>query len=900
MTQGLFEPIYPNPYIVGNPIRSRDMFFGRMDEFRFIARALEDGRKTAIIVLFGERRSGKSSILYQILNGELGAAFLPIFVDMQIMAGIANEAEFFSRIIADTCKTLRTKGLSPEHYASLSNADNPTEMFRRFLKDVEAHFPNRCILLLIDEYEILEAKIIEGCLSHNVLIFFAGLLESEQVSFVFTGSKRLEMRDEKLWGGELLQKAVSRKISFLTKDDTARLVTQPLANRVTFAPEVITQIYTLTAGQPFYTQLICQNLVYHLNEVKKYHVGSADLQTVVENILENPPPQMIFNWGEHSAERKLVLSLLAEFSGEPGVFLSAHEIRRGIAKNKLELVIGHAQLNSVLAELFQDEYVLQKDHKYGFRLDLFRRWIRHDHNIWQVKKEIGAEELTRITKPAEQQAVKRKRARIVVERGILVLAAIAAVYYGSLYFFSSQRKVMIKANGGPFDVEIDGVLAGTTSGQPDSTIFVSTALRKEEQYEIKVTHAISKESQRRQVEITEDNQEIRFAFREYPVTITSNAARVEGKFGGLAFPSASQPESWRYTFNVTAGNYPLMIQDSQNGFGPIDTILAVPLKTDTIRIDFADLVIITLKANLPFTYQFERDRLKKEKSKIAETWSEDSTLVVLRGCRKGFYKFTFTNPRTGEAISRDTSITSDGHINVNFSDTVIITLRANVPFVYKAVHEKSKKIFETRASASKSFVLNGCPKGWYQFTFTDPYPGQKIERKLSIQKNETININFPTPPTPRVRINTEPSGAEVILNGKLADSKTPYIEYHQKGWYAIKLIKAGYDTLDMLIFLNNDTTITKKFAQQSGYLMVTVNAKDGGAALPDAKIYVTKAGESQEQYLGEAGKLANQRAELQVGGYTLRVERDGFNDERREILIGKGKTERLQITLTKQ
>lgn len=94
MEQGSFKPIYPNPYIVGNPIRSRDMFFGRVDEFRHIAQALDNGKKTALIVLFGERRSGKSSILYQIQNGQLGQSFLPIFVDMQIMAGIANEAEF--------------------------------------------------------------------------------------------------------------------------------------------------------------------------------------------------------------------------------------------------------------------------------------------------------------------------------------------------------------------------------------------------------------------------------------------------------------------------------------------------------------------------------------------------------------------------------------------------------------------------------------------------------------------------------------------------------------------------------------------------------------------------------------------------------------------------------------
>jgi len=840
MSQGPFEPIYPNPYIVGNPIRSRDMFFGRVDEFRFIARALEDGQKTALIVLFGERRSGKSSILYQILNGELGAAFLPIFVDMQIMAGIANEAEFFSRIIADTCKTLKTKELSPEHYSSPSNADNPTEMFRRFLKDLKTHFSSRSILLLIDEYEILEAKITEDCLSHNVLIFFAGLLESEQVSFVFTGSKRLEMRDEKLWGGELLQKAISRKISFLTKDDTARLVTQPLADRVTFAPEVMAQIYMLTAGQPFYTQLICQNLVYHLNEVKKYHVGSADLQTVVENILENPPPQMIFNWGEHSAERKLVLSLLAEFSGEPGVFLSAHEIRRGIAKSKLELVVGHAQLNSVLAELFQDEYVLQKDHKYGFRLDLFRRWIRHDHNIWQVKKEIGAEELARITKPAEQKAVKRKKARTVIERSIMVVSIVVGLFLLRLLWIEWQKRdVSVQVNGGPFQVVVsDAVDGDTVKNEPGKKVkgkwMFKTRLRKDKSYVFSAILQGNREMKSQTVTIADGENVIPFEFTQYPVTVITDLASMTATLGDTMINTEGQSEPQKCTFYVCAGTYKLRVEDSSTKESR-EHVIVVPGHPDQIKVNFGR-IFIALQAKFPFDYRYKSGNQSGGGS--AKLQSPKLYSDIIHGAKTGDYRFTFIDPVTGKRnllnyqIARDTIITTPLFLSAGVGGTT--------------------------ATAA------------------------------------------PRPVTHRLRIETNPSGAEVIWEGKPAEQKTTFVEYFPEGRYSIRLIKAGYDTLDFLIFLNKDTTITKNLVQQTGYLMVTVNAWDGGAALRDAKIYVKKAGESQEQYLGEAGKLANQSAELQVGGYTLRVVRDGFNDERREILIGKGKTERLQITLTKQ
>ena len=92
----VFETI-PNPYIVGNPIRSKDMFFGREDDFRFIRDKLVNSPTGLIIVLAGERRSGKTSILYQILNGRLGERFVPVFIDMQAMT-IRDEAEFFQHL----------------------------------------------------------------------------------------------------------------------------------------------------------------------------------------------------------------------------------------------------------------------------------------------------------------------------------------------------------------------------------------------------------------------------------------------------------------------------------------------------------------------------------------------------------------------------------------------------------------------------------------------------------------------------------------------------------------------------------------------------------------------------------------------------------------------------------
>lgn len=72
MPRATMKPLLSDPYIVGNPIKSREMFFGREDDFQFVARKIGEGRSNQIVVLCGERRSGKTSILFQIRGGRLG------------------------------------------------------------------------------------------------------------------------------------------------------------------------------------------------------------------------------------------------------------------------------------------------------------------------------------------------------------------------------------------------------------------------------------------------------------------------------------------------------------------------------------------------------------------------------------------------------------------------------------------------------------------------------------------------------------------------------------------------------------------------------------------------------------------------------------------------------------
>jgi ligand-binding sensor domain-containing protein len=418
-----YVPIEPNPFIVGNPIRTEKMFYGREDDFRYVRTKLEGTSQGVVIVFCGERRAGKSSILYQVAGGRLGERFIPVFVDLQEMV-IASDSEFFSRIsrlIAEAVARANSRAVSepaaagdtagtvgavaristgPVGPASQTAAGqrisvpqfdgrNPYPMFLDFLDEVLAAIGGRTLLILMDEYELLEGKVDEGKLSNELFTFLAGLMDNkERLALIFTGSRRLEERDKKYWR-ELLRRSLFRKVGFLSENDTVRLITEPVVGRVVYGRGVMDVVYRLTAGQPFYTQVICQNVVDYMNEHRQNWVTVADLGHVITDIVDNPLPQMIYAWDALSDDEKLGLSLLGEVLPDGIAYATAGELRASVKANDYPVNLSENTIRLTLEEMFRRE-LLEKDTADGFRfkIDLFRLWIRRSHSIWQVVKEV--------------------------------------------------------------------------------------------------------------------------------------------------------------------------------------------------------------------------------------------------------------------------------------------------------------------------------------------------------------------------------------------------------------------------------------------------------------------------------------------------------------------------------
>ena len=80
---------YSNPYIAGNPVRGHDHFIGRSDILRDVLGLLRNPNANAIAI-YGQRRIGKTSILFQLEQqlAETGE-YLPIYFDLHDKADLS-------------------------------------------------------------------------------------------------------------------------------------------------------------------------------------------------------------------------------------------------------------------------------------------------------------------------------------------------------------------------------------------------------------------------------------------------------------------------------------------------------------------------------------------------------------------------------------------------------------------------------------------------------------------------------------------------------------------------------------------------------------------------------------------------------------------------------------------
>ena len=366
-----------NPYIAGAPVVEASMFFGREDVFGWIERSLEGKYVNHILVLHGQRRVGKTSILKQIPNF-LPDRYIQVFFDLQGRTGTTLD-RFLWWLASEITRTLKR-----EHGIDLPKPDRKDfedieYLINGFLPGIRTKLGDYVLLLTFDEFDSLDRPEIQETLSQPLIAYLRRLIEVEGLNFIFSiGSSGDKLENMQASYTDFFKSALYRKISFLTKDDIQHLVTKPIEGLIQYEEEAVRRIGEITSGHPYFTQLMCHELFSHCQKTGDRTISAEDVEAVLEDVVERGTVNLKFVWDEASDLEKWILATLAQMDGGDN-----QELAQALTEQHVRF--SEPDLNSAILHL-RDKDILRDDNR--FVIHLMRLWLVTNRPIDRVREEL--------------------------------------------------------------------------------------------------------------------------------------------------------------------------------------------------------------------------------------------------------------------------------------------------------------------------------------------------------------------------------------------------------------------------------------------------------------------------------------------------------------------------------
>lgn len=373
-----------NPYIAGPPLQQLQGFFGREEQLAQVIETLQAAAVSKQIVLFGQRRIGKTSLLYQIYTVLPRQKFLPVFFDLQDRA-----SKPLNEVLAQLVRQIA--------FAAKWHIENiPVQMgedlfFENVLPLIKSKLRKRRLVLLLDEFDTLGDSDLPFSGKNAAKHFFPFLrrllAEFPRMNIICA----LGRHSEDVNNFEATFKGfLSIPLWVLDEHSARELVLQAQHNgTLNFTEESINSLLQLTGRHPFLTQLVCERLWHQvrrqdINQIPT--VTGTEVNKVVSVALEGASQALEWLWAGLSPAERLYVAALAELSNMASEFSHADILKALINHTERGK---HPEINSARYFLLNRHIIREVEpDRYKFEIDFFHLWVRNEKTLAIVKDEL--------------------------------------------------------------------------------------------------------------------------------------------------------------------------------------------------------------------------------------------------------------------------------------------------------------------------------------------------------------------------------------------------------------------------------------------------------------------------------------------------------------------------------
>ncbi|TDU81617.1 N-6 DNA methylase [Prosthecobacter fusiformis] len=417
--------VQQNPYVDGgSPVGGKDeMFYGRKEALHRMDQAFSRGNRTTVLIVEGNRRIGKSSLLLYYRTHRLDLAkWLPVDINFQRFPGASGgtkskssgipDRRIFQGIAKKVLEAASDSGLAvPIAGLGHVSAGLPTETKRLLLRDLETFFNEgapferflhileaalsvlgeKRLLFMFDEFDLIQSGIDSGVTGSQVPENFRNLLQDHpQLAAILTGSLKIRRLRQQYWN-VLFNLGQSLQLRGLEPAEAAELVTQPVHGHLAYSPEAVTEIVRLTGRQPLLIQTLCGRL---FDMSTDRHAVLISLEMVREAAQEQIEDSETFArlWDDIGNSRRQALVLVLEQMARDEqavrpVLLREQAEESGLRFESLQQL--KADLDALKDQDVLSSTINDQVEDLAFEVPLFALWLRRHQDFAAVCAEVA-------------------------------------------------------------------------------------------------------------------------------------------------------------------------------------------------------------------------------------------------------------------------------------------------------------------------------------------------------------------------------------------------------------------------------------------------------------------------------------------------------------------------------
>lgn len=367
-----------NPYIAGNPVRGDTYFVGRTDILRDVLALFRNPEANAI-VLYGQRRIGKTSILFELEQQlvETGG-FLPVYFDLHDKSDLSL-SEILYRLAEQVSRHVNGTMVDRQHF------DNEGSFFRNDFLPGAVCPTNKKLIFLFDEFDVLDRPY-KGQVGATFLPYLRRWIAHIcDVHFVLAmGRHPDELSPQTL---KTFRQAQIRHVSLMDMSESLAIVRQSEQNHSLYWTDSgINRICYWTQGHPYLTQLLCSEVWEMLYDEAPQEPPTAtaeDVDLAVEATFEQGANAFQWIWNGLTPAEKVALSAMAG-PGKSSMSRQALRSRlryRGNGNFRRELEMAPENL-------LKRDLLRRSRQGYRFAIPLLQRWVRENKPLGRVRADL--------------------------------------------------------------------------------------------------------------------------------------------------------------------------------------------------------------------------------------------------------------------------------------------------------------------------------------------------------------------------------------------------------------------------------------------------------------------------------------------------------------------------------